>query len=554
MERLIKHSNGQWDLQKDDSAPKPSISNLVGQTHTIEVHPHIDHLLNVKGMIQASGKPHMQLSDVKKSGIASHIINHIPRDANGKVTPEGIDNHIASLPKHKVQVQVTPYEMASQQHRPGQQYTVSVGMHPDTVNNMKPNYKNSWEDIKSLQHDLEGHPDQIGWARVDPHKTENGNEVPNNRHWHVDEIQSDYQNHDKIGSKMKGQSDENFRENQYTDIHQALADKQHPNHELFHNAEIATKNALHEGALAKQPDESWEQTRARRAASPEHAAHEEARKKLKDHINQEVETKLADRKKNGTGSVKGMHELLSHGHDDPQHLVHSAINALARKHGIESMSMDTPKDQAKQSLLRDRNPDTDFQDMGEIDQDLHRQHAQDFFDHNYSSEKHEKIKSETPNKYLKSALEKVPHELTHKMLINATRSPDHQEGLDNEMESHFSKPGDTSTENKTKLSGAEYDMLKEHLYGVARHAPSLHDPLYDPSMRQQESTSEKKGSLPVHQIDTYDKRPKKLGYKNVDKKSILGEHPEDEQQEIQYAKLHKKLATIQEILRKMKQV
>jgi hypothetical protein len=45
-------------------------------------------------------------------------------------------------------------------------------------------------------------------------------------------------------------------------------------------------------------------------------------------------------------------------------------------------------------------------------------------------------------------------------------------------------------------------------------------------------------------------RPKKLGFQTVDKKSVLGEHPDDLYNKVQYAKLAKKLRVIQELLKK----
>jgi len=62
-----------------------------------------------------------------------------------------------------------------------------------------------------------------------------------------------------------------------------------------------------------------------------------------------------------------------------------------------------------------------------------------------------------------------------------------------------------------------------------------------------------KPPLPVHQINTYNKRAKKLGMKHVDKKQVLGEHPEDKaDHKIQYMNLHKKLQQLRDYMAELK--
>lgn len=296
----------------------PSIHGLTGQTHTVEVHPDIDHLHNVKSLIQSSGKPHMQLADIKRSGVGQPVLDRLPRDSRGKVTPEMIDKHIESLPKQKVEINVAPYEKEGwQQHRKDvPQYLASVGLHGDTIAGMSDRQKKTWDHLKNQQHDFDGqHEHQVGWARVDPYKMEGEKAVPNDNHWHLDEIQSDlHSTKDKLGVD--------------------------PGAGLY--AAMEAENPKH----------------------PLHAAFQEAKKTGDKDKFQAVADKWAKQQHDANGYVghKEMDKVLGHGHEDAQHLVHSAINALARKHGIKSTSMLTPEDSHQKSQLNEDGGQTDYSD------------------------------------------------------------------------------------------------------------------------------------------------------------------------------------------------
>lgn len=327
--------NGQWTLEKNDELPKPSIHNLVGETHTVEVHPDMDHLYNVKGLIQQSGRPYLHIGDIKRTGQFPHLINKLPRDATGKVTPEMIDQHIANLPKQKVEVKVVHYDMSAQKHRSTPQYVVSVGLHPDTLKQMSPAHRQTWRAAKSFQHDLGGHHDQMGWARIDPYRVDDEEAAaPNDGHWHLDEIQSDFGTPDKA--------------KKLTDYY---ADPEYIREELNYGH--------HAGA--PELDELWDNFYAAREAHEErHGSSSDVRfhaDNLHNAMKESVQRISAERKaKMGPTIHKDLYKLLSHGHEDPQHLVHSAVNQLARQHGITSTSMDLPEDQAEQSGLRLKNP------------------------------------------------------------------------------------------------------------------------------------------------------------------------------------------------------
>ena len=283
MEKMRLLPNGQWELKKYDEKSYGHIHDTntsvpVGK-HTVEIHPHMDHLYNVKGQIKDSGKDKLKVSHLKDAGFDKGFLDkHVPKDGQGWISEKMIDDHIAKLPKQKVDVHVAPYNMKSQQHRDGNQHVVSVHLHDDTVNNMDPEHKENWNTISGSQHKFEGidSENQMGWARIDP----------KGHHWHIDEIQSDFQNTKKIEAapgRTHRDNDEpgDYDENEYGE-----------DGYRFSYSNITNSQA----------------------------------KKLHDH--------------------------LSHGHDDPQHAIHSAVNQLARKHNVQSMSMDTPEDQAKQSSLR----------------------------------------------------------------------------------------------------------------------------------------------------------------------------------------------------------
>lgn len=470
MEKLTKSSNGQWSLYEtlekwalQTSIQQPSIHDLIGKTHTVEVHPHLDHLHNIKGAIKESGKPHMSIGDIKKKGFSSTIVDSLPRDANGRVTPEMIDEHIAKLPKQKVQIKVVPYEMASQQHREGvPQYTVSVGLHPENKLKSDPAIQNSWNSLKNNQHDLNGLEDQIGWARIDPFKVDDGKITPNDKHWHVDEIQSDFHQPDSIEQK---QSRSNSTKQQ---------------------------------------------------ASPE-----------------------------------VMHNYLSHGHDDPNHLIHSAVNELARKNGIESMSMDTPEDQARQSMLSSEYTDDSRENAEQhghvIADDQHSNDLQEHIKENYKKEHHDADVENTKNPYLKSALKKFGHEKASELLSNSSgynAAEAAKDILDSEQslsdpEKHVlieyvhnkSKEKNWPDRDSNKYSDLESDEMDNYL---AEHG---------------DTEGDNSREVPVHHMNTYKKRPKTLGMKPESKIKILGTDPNDDQEEVQYMRLHKKLLALRTLVK-----
>ena len=491
MEKIVYLNNGQWSLSKAEDYShiySPHIENNIPTgSHTIEVHPHIDHLYNIKGHIADSGKDHITVGELKKKGVDKNFIrDHVPKDGKGKITSDMIDKHIDGLPKHKVNINIAPYDMGAQQHRPGQQHVASVSLHPDTLEGMCETHKELWLGEKDTQHRFNGidSKHQVGWGRIDP----------KGQHWHIDEIQSDFSN-------TKGLNDNSPPHSRAEAIAAFNFMKDNPDHPMtkkYWNSEIETWAIYGMCELMNGTDE--EGGIRHKFSQLTGVPMKPERDKTKDEANK-----------------KGLLSTLSHGHDDPQHMVHSALNQLARKHGIKSISMDTPLDQAEQSGLRIK---------GAGIQGVANKMGKDSFSR----------------------------------LLHFAHSSDPDDGaIDrDELVDCFAEGHDLTPRENKVLRGFMGDQL------VHGHAHDMYDPEVHKESREEfvdqiverevkrvfdESSNEEP---PVHQMNTYKKRPKKLGMTLHDKNDVMGSHPEDEQTQVQYHKLHKKLRLIQEQLQKIK--
>jgi len=239
--------------------------------------------------------------------------------------------------------------------------------------------------------------------------------------------------------------------------------------------------------------------------------------------------------------IDKVHSALSGNHEDPQHLIHSAVNALGRKLNLNSTSMDMPEDQAAQSALVDRRNAIDYV---EPDYDRWDNLDQEFYAKHLNQENWNNLIQNHPNHYLRSALQKINPDL-----------------LKENYSYGGSMPSDSLTDNPliqsemNKLSDPERDSLIDHLSNLDNsfERNEYVDNIYAEAAnnaQQEDAPKDEKRKLPVHQIDTYDKRPRKLGMKPIDKASVLGEHPTDKAKQIQYSELYKNLKEILERLRK----
>lgn len=560
MEKVSFLPNGQWELKKE-AAKKLERSTVEPVKHTVEVHPHIDHLYRAKGLITDSKKPHLQLAEFKRAGFSSNIIKKIPRDANGKVTPKMIDEHIASLPKTKVNLEVHPYNWGSQQHRPGEQYAITAHLHPESKMKMDSDKREIWDHIKKRQHSLgqdysveddavtdeyhAGNTDQIGWSRID------ANSKPN--HWHVDEIQSDFQNKDKISDKLQ------------------MPHKQSPA-TMAHYA--AYEDLMTGGRFDGKGYE----------LSPDNHIVDKDGKIIRDHseylkeAERRIESQSADadrikKLKENKGAHNELLSHISHGHDSPQHMIHSAVNALARKMGIGSMSMDTPEDQARQSgLQRDTGNTLDenhidasdwvVENSGRFHDELWPEH-----ENNLKSGEHQAFNN--PN--FKSALDEIGGVDVLTQLANHTAGSGSSVDLHNnawEIDSDNDPNLNPNTggplgKKLASLSQPQFDaienLLNDHAFKVQDWAQDAYNEEGHGLQNEERAPEERApverskfdiSKLPVHQIETYHKNPKKLGMELKDKKDILGEDDNDPAEKVQYMKLHKSLLKLKEALKK----
>lgn len=518
MEKINYLHNGQWALVKSNQR-----FDQDGETHEVEVHPDMDDLYRVKGMIGRSGRPYLHLQDIKHTGQFNRIIKKIPRDTEGRVTSQMIDDHISKLPKQKVLIRTAPYTWQAQLHDPtADEHVVSVRMHPDTIKKLDTNTRNAFHAISEFQHHLA--PDdknQIGWARVD-HSKKN--------HWHIDEIQSDFNSPKKIDRAYEGGRHMAWKQAGLDFQKDVLNyDPDHPHRKL---QEKVAGNSIMSGPYFY--DENSNSVPAKSGASKEDI----------DNWRREIDKNASERVEQMMSSIEsgksGILGALSHGHEDPQHLIHSAVNALARKKDIDSISMDTPEDQAKQSGLRTNNTNAGVlhDDMINFMAQQHSANWQNELNLLYSKD-HPALQN--PN--FKSALDKIG-------IDGLTAAADGTVGSGGSVD----LPGNIySIENMPELekkfkslsvpeSDAVHDMIMNHEQKLAR------------LFRRNRSKDPKKfdiTKLPVHFLNTYYKRPKKLGYESVPKKDVM-HHSGDPEQQVQYSPVFKTIKKLKDKLNKIK--
>jgi hypothetical protein len=297
---------------------------------------------------------------------------------------------------------------------------------------MSPQQKDVWNQVRNKQHrfkENDGDAHQIGWSRIDAHSKDN--------HWHIDEIQSDFQHKNQIKNKnldysidrhtfakQRASDDLEKWRDANTDENGFIKDIEDPKYKDISKAIKDLQNHY----TKKYPTES---TQLEKWTKDE----EDLRNKI---MTEAVKSGIVKPDEHYFKQHSGLHDSisevinhLSHGHEDPQHMIHSAINALGRKLNIKSMSMDTSTDQARQSGLT----------------------------------------------------------------TNVANNND----------------ADSNQNEKSILS-----------------------------------------QVPIHQQQTYHKRPSRLGMRHVPKKDVLGEYPDDTAKFIQYMNLHKKLNSFLDTLRKTK--
>jgi hypothetical protein len=550
-----------------------------GNTHTVEIHPHIDHLYRVKNMIKENdGDVH--ISKIKKMGLSPKILDDIPRNNKGRVKTEDIDKHIESLPKTKVNVKVVPYSgfAGEQKHRMGNdQYTLVATMHPEEKEKMNPTLQAMWNKAKYKQHRVDpdhgsiSRSDQIGWVRVDPHHNKEGDQKPHN-HWHLDEIQSDFQTPNKVRNAVSSYVFGGENPNAYAQTHPE-----------YYNV----SDELQQAAM-DDPDhplaQAWENMSDEDKDDPNN---EEAHDILQDHVAQAIKERYPEHFQDAETNHAALLNHLSMGHDDPQHALHSIANQMGRKLGVESTSMDMPDDQATKSVLRtgvrgeprrrtwfppfnensfrDNHIDSGLMSSDETKDKVWEDHSKDI------------VKGLSQDEDFRSAVDKIGG---LNSLRDFAETAHHQTSGD----LFHGEAGDWKNntehvkhlhESFDKLDEEEKNMLSTFLmqyHSKVRDAvPEEHidrarnshnevmqqeaDEQYEREMEEFRASGGQgvKEKPPVHQINTYKKRPKKLGMKPVDKKELLGDvGPQEKAKEVQYSKLYKNLKAIRDLLKEMK--
>lgn len=569
------HSNGQWtlDLVKSqlpqESSEGPKLDSLVGREHTVEVHPDMDHLYNAKGFIQESGRPYLHIGDFKRSGQFGHILDKIPRDARGRVSPEMIDKHIEQLPKQKVQIKVAPFAAGVQQHRGGvPQYTLSVGLHPETLQNMSPAHRFIWENVKKKQHSLGGHENQIGWARIDPNRVDtlnNGQKKvePNRDHWHLDEIQSDFVTPDKLKNRL----------NDYLHPTRVRWDLMNANdEELSKNPATAEVIPLREqiAELNKYHSEvlnDGDEAEAAAVRQQIHGIRNKINQKLTDaakKIAQDRQSQFDSHLRQTNGKMMNtMVSVLSHGHEDPQHLVHSAVNQFARQNGIKSTSMDTPNDQAEQSGLQPKAqpqlPAREWENsvmtarekpLEPLERDqLWESQGKPLADRHMADIDFQSAAKKLGKGGLREWADLRTIDPSSWMLEGASDLWD--ESLQDYDSPTFYEFVLSPSTRKTllQMNDREKDAMSRFLRDYDEPVLDHYAQKYGLGKRPPNVVPPKEYDLPIHQINTYTKRPRKLGMKVVPKKNVMGEFAHDEYPDIQYARLYKHLKQLRDLLK-----
>jgi len=98
-----------------------------------------------------------------------------------------------------------------------------------------------------------------------------------------------------------------------------------------------------------------------------------------------------------------------------------------------------------------------------------------------------------------------------------------------------------------------HNRIKDH---VAAHSPELNEVRAKIKAEKEkiELSPEQKAKIPVHVLNTYDKRPKKLGYQNLPKNEIMPDMSDKDipNQQVQFSPVFKAIAELKNKLNKIK--
>ena len=152
--------------------------------HTVEVHPVVEKLKYLKGLVNEAGGI-LHKKELEKKG---HPVPYGQLlDGKGNMTPQSIDGFLDTFPKAKFNVSYGKWNSGDMQMHDDSkdQAVVQLNITNDHIKQMKDQgiydvFKKMQDLSKRSGHPVRGHT--LGWARVDQSAGD---------HWHIDEIQSD---------------------------------------------------------------------------------------------------------------------------------------------------------------------------------------------------------------------------------------------------------------------------------------------------------------------------------------------------------------------------
>jgi hypothetical protein len=151
--------------------------------HDIHVHPAVEKLKHLKGVIQemGNGEP---IAKGKLPNKGQGIPNEV-FDNKGQISPKTIDEYIDKLPKDRYNISYSKWSGAQRHDRNKDQLVMQINLTNKHVQDMKDaGLWNVFQDIHKASY-RSGHPvrkHSLGWARLD---------MSHSGHAHIDEIQSD---------------------------------------------------------------------------------------------------------------------------------------------------------------------------------------------------------------------------------------------------------------------------------------------------------------------------------------------------------------------------
>lgn len=159
-------------------------NKVLQDAHTVDVHPAVEKLKHLKGMVQDQPGGTINKRDLK----AKFGIQEVPPqvlDGKGNITPESIDSFIQSLPKTRYNISYRHWQGAQMHDSSKPQLVMQMNITNEQVKHLKD--AGLYDTFRKV-HDMSfrsGHPVEkhtLGWSRID---------TSHPGHLHVDEVQSD---------------------------------------------------------------------------------------------------------------------------------------------------------------------------------------------------------------------------------------------------------------------------------------------------------------------------------------------------------------------------